>query len=64
MKSGVLRGFLGTNMQLSTFFNGAIGFDRDANNPLDTGYAFSNAVLGTVDSYTESTPASGGARPG
>jgi hypothetical protein len=43
------------NSQLGTAFNGTFAFDRDANNPLDTGYAFSNALLGTVDSYTEST---------
>ena len=40
---------------LSTRFNGAFAFDRDANNPLDTGYAFSNAALGVVDSYSESS---------
>jgi hypothetical protein len=43
------------NFQLASAFNGAFAFDRDANNPLDTGYAFSNAILGSVDSYTEST---------
>lgn len=43
------------NFQLASSFNGTFAFDRDANNPLDTGYAFSNALLGSVDSYTEST---------
>ena len=43
------------NFQLSSSFNGTFAFDRDANNPLDSGYAFSNAILGSVDSYTEST---------
>ena len=42
------------NAARSTFFNGTFAFDRDANNPLDTGYAYSNALLGVVDSYTES----------
>ncbi len=55
LKSGFYVDFSAKNIQLSTSFNGTFGFDRDANNPLDTGYAFSNAVLGTVDSYTEST---------
>src|SRR4051812_10830132 len=36
------------NSQLGTSFNGVIAFDRDANNPLDTGYAFLNALLGSV----------------
>lgn len=44
-----------TNKQLASAFNGLIAFDRDANNPLDTGYAFSNALIGTVDSYSESS---------
>jgi hypothetical protein len=42
------------NAARSTFFNGTFAFDRDANNPLDTGYAYSNAILGVVDAYTES----------
>jgi hypothetical protein len=42
------------NAARSTFFNGSFAFDRDANNPLDTGYSYSNAILGVVDSYTES----------
>jgi hypothetical protein len=42
------------NAARSTYFNGSFAFDRDANNPLDTGYSYSNALLGVVDSYTES----------
>jgi hypothetical protein len=42
------------NASRSTYFNGTFAFDRDANNPLDTGYSYSNALLGVVDSYTES----------
>src|SRR5262249_41637212 len=41
------------NAALATSFNGTFAFDRDANNPLDTGYAFSNALIGSVDSYAE-----------
>jgi hypothetical protein len=36
-------------------FNGVFAFDRDVNNPLDTGYAFANALTGSVDSYTEAS---------
>jgi hypothetical protein len=42
------------NAARSTSFNGTFAFDRDATNPLDTGYAYSNAILGIVDAYTES----------
>jgi hypothetical protein len=42
------------NAARSTSFNGSFTFDRDATNPLDTGYAYSNALLGVVDAYTES----------
>ncbi len=43
------------NAARSTAFNGTFAFDRDATNPLDTGYAYSNALLGVVDSYTEAS---------
>lgn len=39
-------------------FTGNFDFGRNVNNPLDSGYAFSNAVLGVFNSYTE-----GSARP-
>jgi hypothetical protein len=35
-------------------FSGTFNFQRDASNPFDTNYAFSNAALGVFDSYTES----------
>lgn len=41
------------NAARSTVFNGTFNFDRDATNPLDSGYAYSNAMLGVVDAYTE-----------
>jgi hypothetical protein len=34
---------------------GTISFDRDRNNPLDTNYAYANALIGTYDFYTEAT---------
>jgi hypothetical protein len=36
-------------------FAGRFNFDRDAQNPLDTNYAYSNAVLGVFQQYTESS---------
>ncbi len=35
-------------------FDGTFSFAKDVNNPLDSNYAFSNAVLGNFDSYSES----------
>src|SRR5262249_9669852 len=34
--------------------NGIINFDRDANNPLDSNWAFSNALLGNYDTLQQS----------
>ncbi len=34
---------------------GAFAFGRDTNNPLDSNYAFSNAILGVFQSYAEGT---------
>ncbi len=35
-------------------FSGTFDFGRNTSNPLDTNYAYSNAVLGVFNSYTES----------
>ena len=37
----------------ASYFAGLMTFSQDSNNPLDTGYAYSNALLGVLDSYTE-----------
>ena len=34
---------------------GTMTFTQDSNNPIDTGYAYSNALLGVLDQYTESS---------
>lgn len=34
-------------------FSGTYNFGRDVNNPLDSNYAFSNAILGNFESYVE-----------
>jgi hypothetical protein len=43
------------NAARGSSFNGTFNFNRDVNNPLDTNYAYSNALLGSVQSYVEST---------
>ncbi|HYO80018.1 MAG TPA: hypothetical protein VES20_01345, partial [Bryobacteraceae bacterium] len=43
------------NAARGSSFNGTFNFNRDVNNPLDSNYAYSNALLGSVQSYTEST---------
>src|SRR6266498_708998 len=39
--------------QLTFGVNRAFNFDRNTNNPLDTGNPFANALIGSVNSYTE-----------
>ena len=36
-------------------FNGAFNFDGNVSNPFDTNLGFANALLGSINSYTEST---------
>lgn len=36
-------------------FAGNMNFSQDTTNPLDTGYAYSNALLGVLDQYTEAS---------
>jgi hypothetical protein len=54
LKFGVYLEKSAVNESNGTSFNGTFAFDRDPNNPLDTGYAFANALTGAVASYTES----------
>lgn len=60
MKYGVYIEYSAVNESNSTSFNGTFAFNEDANNPLDSGYTFANAILGNVDSYSESTGHQGG----
>lgn len=39
----------------SNAFPGSFAFGTDANNPLDSGYAYANALLGYYDTYNETT---------
>jgi hypothetical protein len=41
------------HMKKSVNFVGNFTFNRDVNNPLDTNYAYANAMLGTFRTYTE-----------
>jgi hypothetical protein len=34
---------------------GTMNYSQDSNNPIDTGYAYSNALLGALNQYTESS---------
>lgn len=38
----------------SQSYFGTVSFGKNTNNPLDTNYAFSNGLLGSINSYTES----------
>jgi hypothetical protein len=38
-----------------TAYSGNFAFGKDVNNPLDSGYGYSNALLGVFDTYTESS---------
>lgn len=39
----------------SSATRGAVNFDRNSNNPLDTNYPYSNALMGIYNSYSEAT---------
>lgn len=53
LKAGVIfeRNYQGSNADGN--FAGSFSFARDVNNPLDTGYAYANALLGVFSTYTE-----------
>jgi hypothetical protein len=53
IKTGFYLEYTTRNAARASAFNGTFSFDRNTNNPLDTNYAFSNALLGIVNSYTE-----------
>jgi hypothetical protein len=48
------------NARRESIFNGAFDFGRNVNNPLDTNWAWSNALLGNFNSYNESDAATFG----
>ncbi len=51
-------GFFNTNSykaQQRGNWNGTINFGNDSNNPIDSGYGFANAVLGSFSSYSQAS---------
>lgn len=54
-KFGIFWEHTARNAARSTNFNGTYTFSPDTNNPLNNGYGFANAILGTVTSYTEAS---------
>jgi hypothetical protein len=54
IKVGVYIEKTSRNAARASAFNGTFSFDRNSNNPLDSNYAFANALLGTINSYRES----------
>lgn len=55
LKAGFYWDRIWRNAANAVNFNGNIDFGRNVNNPLDTGYAYSNAALGVFNSYTEAS---------
>lgn len=55
LKTGVYLEQTSRNAARSTTFNGALSFDRNVNNPYDTNNPYANAILGSVNSYSESS---------
>ncbi|MCL4401237.1 MAG: carboxypeptidase regulatory-like domain-containing protein, partial [Acidobacteria bacterium] len=52
-KAGVYLEWLRDDVFANSLVRGAISFNRDTNNPLDTNYAYSNALMGIYQSYSE-----------
>ncbi|MCI0392509.1 MAG: carboxypeptidase-like regulatory domain-containing protein [Acidobacteria bacterium] len=54
LKAGFYFEYTTRNAARAAAFNGTFNFDRNVNNPLDTNHPFANALIGTVNAYTES----------
>ena len=56
IKAGIyVERFTRNQKKSGTVFNGAFDFQNNATNPFNTGYAYSNAALGSFYTYTQST---------
>src|SRR5262245_24855073 len=53
VKAGFYLEYTTRNAARASAFNGTFNFDRNTNNPLDPGNPFDNALIGSVNSYTE-----------
>jgi len=54
LKTGIYFEPTARNARRESLFRGAFDFGASTNNPLDTGWAWSNAILGNFQSYQES----------
>ena len=55
LKAGLFYEYTTRPAARSSTFNGAFNFDRNTANPLDANHPYANALLGSVNSYSEST---------
>jgi hypothetical protein len=55
MKAGIFIERTARPAQRASTFNGSYNFNANSSNPFDTNFGFANALLGTLNSYTEST---------
>ncbi len=55
LKTGVFFEHTARPAPRAAVFNGNFNFDGNASNPFDTNLGFANALLGSINSYTEST---------
>ncbi len=53
VKAGFYFDYTTRNAARSAAFNGTFNFDRNVNNPQDTNHPFANALIGSINSYTE-----------
>ncbi|MGH9385251.1 MAG: carboxypeptidase regulatory-like domain-containing protein [Vicinamibacterales bacterium] len=53
MKVGIFVEHTNRPASRSSAFNGTIAFDGDVSNPFDTNFGFANALIGSVQTYTE-----------
>ena len=55
LKTGIFYEHTARPAPRAAVFNGNYNFDGNASNPFDTNLGFANALLGSINSYTEST---------
>jgi hypothetical protein len=55
LKAGLFFEYTTRPAARSSQFNGNFSFNRDTSNPLDTNHPFANALIGSVQSYSEAT---------
>ncbi len=53
IKTGFYFEYTTRNAARAAAFNGTFNFDRNVNNPQDTNHPFANALIGSINSYTE-----------